>query len=166
MPFYEYQCKSCGHELEAMQKVSDPPMKKCPHCGKSQLQRLMSAPVFRLKGGGWYETDFKGDQDNKRNLADKPESEPSIDDSAKTDAKADAKTDAKAGDSKAGESKPSESKVSDSGSSEGAKSKEKPTEKSAENKPARSAKPSAKRAAPTRSSRAVKKTPVKAKRRR
>ena len=65
MPFYEYQCKSCGHDLEAMQKVSDPPLKKCPHCGKSQLQRLMSAPVFRLKGGGWYETDFKGDKDNQ-----------------------------------------------------------------------------------------------------
>src|SRR5277367_4254443 len=75
MPFYEYQCKSCGHELEAMQKVSDPPLKKCPHCGKSQLQRLMSAPVFRLKGGGWYETDFKGDKDNQRNLADRPEAE-------------------------------------------------------------------------------------------
>ena len=75
MPFYEYQCKNCGHELEAMQKVSDPPLKKCPHCGKSQLQRLMSAPVFRLKGGGWYETDFKGDQDNKRNLADRPDAE-------------------------------------------------------------------------------------------
>jgi putative FmdB family regulatory protein len=73
MPFYEYQCKSCGHDLEAMQKISDPPLKKCPECGKSQLQRLMSAPVFRLKGGGWYETDFKGDQDNKRNLADRPE---------------------------------------------------------------------------------------------
>jgi putative FmdB family regulatory protein len=73
MPFYEYQCKSCGHTLEAMQKVNDSPLKKCPDCGKSQLTRLMSAPVFRLKGGGWYETDFKGDQDNKKNLADRPE---------------------------------------------------------------------------------------------
>ena len=75
MPFYEYQCNSCGHTLEAMQKVSDAPLKKCPHCGKSQLYRLMSAPVFRLKGGGWYETDFKSDQDAKRNLADRPEAE-------------------------------------------------------------------------------------------
>jgi putative FmdB family regulatory protein len=75
MPFYEYQCKSCGHDLEAMQKITDRPLKKCPHCGKSQLQRLMSAPVFRLKGGGWYETDFKGDQDTKRNLADRPEAD-------------------------------------------------------------------------------------------
>src|SRR3984957_15563821 len=75
MPFYEYQCRSCGHDLEAMQKISDPPLKKYPQCGKSQLQRLMSAPVFRLKGGGWYETDFKGDQDNKRNLADRPDAD-------------------------------------------------------------------------------------------
>lgn len=93
MPFYEYQCKSCGHDLEAMQKISDPPLKKCPHCGKSQLQRLMSAPVFRLKGGGWYETDFKGDQDNKRNLADRPESDAAKDgakDTAKDATKADA----------------------------------------------------------------------------
>jgi putative FmdB family regulatory protein len=75
MPFYEYQCDSCGHMLEAMQKVSDPPLKKCPHCGKPQLQRLMSAPIFRLKGGGWYETDFKSEQDSKRNLADRAEAE-------------------------------------------------------------------------------------------
>src|SRR5580693_7856158 len=75
MPFYEYQCKNCGHDLEAMQKISEPPLKKCPHCGKPQLQRLMSAPVFRLKGAGWYETDFKGDKDNQRNLADRPEAD-------------------------------------------------------------------------------------------
>ncbi|HMK85028.1 MAG TPA: zinc ribbon domain-containing protein [Steroidobacteraceae bacterium] len=75
MPFYEYQCASCGHSLEVMQKVSDAPLKKCPHCGKPQLQKLMSAPVFRLKGGGWYETDFKSDQDSKRNLAERPEPE-------------------------------------------------------------------------------------------
>ena len=75
MPFYEYECNNCGHALEAMQKVSDAPLKKCPHCGKSQLQRLMSAPVFRLKGGGWYETDFKSEQDHKRNLADRAEAE-------------------------------------------------------------------------------------------
>jgi putative FmdB family regulatory protein len=73
MPFYEYQCGSCGHHLEAMQKVSDAPLKKCPECGKSQLKRLMSAPVFRLKGSGWYETDFKSEKEDKRNLAERPE---------------------------------------------------------------------------------------------
>ncbi len=95
MPFYEYQCNSCGHALEAMQKVSDPPLKKCPHCGKPQLQKLMSAPVFRLKGGGWYETDFKSDQDNKRNLADRPEDAPK-EDKKEAPAKEAASADAKA----------------------------------------------------------------------
>lgn len=85
MPFYEYQCSSCGHTLEAMQKVTDAPLKKCPHCGKAQLQKLMSAPVFRLKGGGWYETDFKSDQDGKRNLADRPEPEAAKDSKEKTE---------------------------------------------------------------------------------
>src|SRR5277367_6586285 len=102
MPFYEYQCKSCGHTLEAMQKINDAPLKKCPHCGKSQLTRLMSAPVFRLKGGGWYETDFKGDSDNKKNLADRPDADAPKD--AAKDTTKDAGTagaDAKAGESKA-----------------------------------------------------------------
>ena len=48
MPFYEYQCNNCGHTLEAMQKITEAPLKKCPHCGKPQLRKLMSAPVFRL----------------------------------------------------------------------------------------------------------------------
>jgi len=69
MPFYEYQCSSCGHRHEELQKVSDRPLRKCPHCGRNTLKRLMSAPAFRLKGGGWYETDFKGDKDKQRNIA-------------------------------------------------------------------------------------------------
>lgn len=69
MPFYEYQCSSCGHHREELQKVSERPLRKCPHCGRSTLKRLVSAPVFRLKGGGWYETDFKGAEDTKRNIA-------------------------------------------------------------------------------------------------
>jgi putative FmdB family regulatory protein len=80
MPFYEYQCQRCGHHLEAMQKVSDRPLKKCPECGKPTLRRLMSAPVFRLKGGGWYETDFKSDGEGQRNLADKPDPAAATDD--------------------------------------------------------------------------------------
>jgi len=56
-----------------MQKVTDAPLRKCPTCGKSQLKRLISAPVFRLKGSGWYETDFKSDKEDKRNLAERPE---------------------------------------------------------------------------------------------
>jgi putative FmdB family regulatory protein len=89
MPFYEYECPKCGYQDEVLQKISDPPLKKCPSCGKNGLRKLMSAPVFRLKGSGWYETDFKSDQENKRNLAGAEKEE------AKTEAKADAKSDAK-----------------------------------------------------------------------
>ena len=60
MPIYEYRCESCGHELEALQKMSDPVLTDCPACHKPDLQKLVSAAGFRLKGGGWYETDFKG----------------------------------------------------------------------------------------------------------
>ncbi len=67
MPFYEYQCTKCGHEEEVLQKVSDKPLKKCPACGKSAMQKKVSAAAFRLKGSGWYETDFKSG--NKRNVA-------------------------------------------------------------------------------------------------
>jgi putative FmdB family regulatory protein len=94
MPFYEYQCKACGAEVEVLQKITDAPLKKCPECGKSQLAKLVSAPVFRLKGGGWYETDFKTDKDNKRNLVDNDKGEAKAED--KKDAKADAKVEAKA----------------------------------------------------------------------
>lgn len=93
MPFYEYQCRACGHELEALQKVSDPVLKKCPSCGKNQLTKLVSAPVFRLKGGGWYETDFKTDKDNKRNLVETEKAEPKPE--PKVEAKAEAKVEAK-----------------------------------------------------------------------
>ena len=59
MPIYEYRCESCGAELERIQKFSDPALTDCPECGKAALVKLISAAGFRLKGGGWYETDFK-----------------------------------------------------------------------------------------------------------
>ena len=74
MPFYEYHCADCGHHHEELQKVTDKPLRKCPACGKNKLNRLVSAPVFRLKGGGWYETDFKSDKERKRNLAGEKDS--------------------------------------------------------------------------------------------
>ena len=67
MPIYEYRCQSCGHRLEKLQKISDQPLVDCPECNQPELTKLISAAGFRLKGGGWYETDFK--KDNKRNLA-------------------------------------------------------------------------------------------------
>ena len=68
MPIYEYECEACGHTLDALQKLSDAPLKDCPACGKPDLRKRVSAPRFRLKGGGWYETDFK--PGNRRNLAE------------------------------------------------------------------------------------------------
>jgi len=59
MPFYEYECPNCHFRDEVLQKINDKPLKKCPSCGKNGLRKLMSAPVFRLKGSGWYETDFR-----------------------------------------------------------------------------------------------------------
>lgn len=70
MPIYEYKCGQCGHTLDALQKLADDPLKDCPECETPSLKRLISAPAFRLKGGGWYETDFKSDKEKKRNLAD------------------------------------------------------------------------------------------------
>lgn len=97
MPFYEYECSACKFYVEALQKVSDPPMKKCPSCKKATLKKLVSAPVFRLKGGGWYETDFKSDGENKRNLVgeDKDSSSESKSDS-KSDSKPESKSESKA----------------------------------------------------------------------
>jgi putative FmdB family regulatory protein len=69
MPFYEYECSNCRYYVEVLQKISDAPLRKCPSCGKASLKKLISAPVFRLKGSGWYETDFKTDKEHKRNLA-------------------------------------------------------------------------------------------------
>jgi len=73
MPIYEYECQACGHILEAIQKMSDDPRVDCPKCRKPELKKQVSAPAFRLKGGGWYETDFKTGK--KKNIAgDKNES--------------------------------------------------------------------------------------------
>jgi len=67
MPIYEYVCKECGHELEALQKISDAPLLACPACEKDALKKKISAPGFRLSGSGWYETDFKSK--NQKNLS-------------------------------------------------------------------------------------------------
>ena len=121
MPFYEYQCSACGEQTEVMQKISDKPLRKCPECGKNTLVKLISAPVFRLKGSGWYETDFKSENDKKRNLA----GDESSGDPSSTDKSADKGTDKSA-------DKPAE------------KSAQKPADKSVDKPAAKSAKPKAK----------------------
>jgi len=77
VPIYEYQCDGCEHKLEALQKMSDDPLKKCPECGEDSLRKLVSAAAFRLSGSGWYETDFK-DKKEQKNLA-KSDNKPSSD---------------------------------------------------------------------------------------
>jgi putative FmdB family regulatory protein len=103
MPFYEYECQACKFYTEVMQKITDAPLTKCPSCGKRRLKKLVSAPVFRLKGGGWYETDFKSDKEGKRNLlgADKEE------------AKAESKPEPKDAKTESKEAKPAEPKAAD-----------------------------------------------------
>ena len=92
MPIYEYACKNCDHTLDALQKMNEDPLVYCPSCGEPGLKRLISAPRFRLKGKGWYETDFK--KENRRNLSssdaepaksDKAEAKSGKDGSSKSD---------------------------------------------------------------------------------
>ena len=87
MPIYEYRCGACGHEHEALQKVSEPPLTKCPACGKPKLKKLLSAAGFQLKGSGWYATDFKNKTEKKPD-AKKAETKTA---EAKTETKPDAK---------------------------------------------------------------------------
>jgi putative FmdB family regulatory protein len=143
MPFYEYQCSACGEQTEVMQKISDKPLRKCPECGKNTLVKLISAPVFRLKGSGWYETDFKSENDKKRNLA----GDESTGESKSSDQPAD-KTAAKSAD------KPAEKSADKSADKSAEKSADKPATKSAKPKakPVAKAKLAAKSKAPARKS--------------
>jgi putative FmdB family regulatory protein len=93
MPVYEYECQACGKYLEALQKISEPPLTDCPGCGQPQLRKLISAAGFRLKGSGWYETDFKG-KDKKKNLHDAGQGGDKSGGETKSDGKTDAKPDA------------------------------------------------------------------------
>ena len=122
MPIYEYQCTKCKHKMEALQKMSEKPLLDCPACGKPGLSKLISAASFRLKGGGWYETDFK--TGNKKQLA---ESESTTSSSSKLEKSDERKSDSSSskGDGKASagkesaESKSSESKKAHSKDSSG-----------------------------------------------
>jgi putative FmdB family regulatory protein len=139
MPIYEYQCGKCHHHLEALQKMSDKPLRECPECGKHTLKRLLSAPMFRLAGSGWYETDFKSDKESKRNLAGNDEAP----------AAADAGGEKKPSDTKADDTKKTEAAGPPLKTAESSRSKtaaRKPaTKKPATKKPA-AKKPAAKKA--------------------
>ena len=96
MPIYEYRCELCEHKLEKLQRMSDGDLVDCPECEQPALKRLVSAAAFRLKGSGWYETDFK--KDNKRNLA---ESSSTSGSNKSSTGSADKKTDKSSSDSSA-----------------------------------------------------------------
>ena len=100
MPIYEYVCDECGHELEALQKISDAPLRDCPACDRPGLKKMISAPGFRLSGSGWYETDFKSDRQRNLSKSDSAEKESKdkskSDDSAKSSNKTTAKNEAAA----------------------------------------------------------------------
>ena len=97
MPIYEYRCSSCGHELEALQRLADAPLTECPACHAAALVKQVSAAGFQLKGSGWYVTDFRGGASGKSTESG---------DKAKTDAKSDAKSDAKPESGSKGEATP------------------------------------------------------------
>lgn len=88
MPIYEYRCDVCGHQEEFLQKVSEPPIAKCPNCGKKKFRKLLSAAGFQLKGSGWYATDFKG---GGKSAPAKSEAKPD----AKAESKAESKVESK-----------------------------------------------------------------------
>ena len=95
MPIYGYACQECEHSLDALQKIADAPLVDCPSCGSASLKRLLSAPRFRLKGQGWYETDFK--KNNQRNLHGEKDSQkspgkPASDSTSKTKSSTSAKS--------------------------------------------------------------------------
>lgn len=97
MPIYEYECNSCGHRLEAIQKFSDPPLEDCPECGQAAaLRKLISAAAFHLKGSGWYATDFKDKPKAKSDGKDKAgEKAPEAKSETKSDSKAETKSESK-----------------------------------------------------------------------
>jgi len=72
MPIYEYQCGACGYKFEKLRKISDDPLRICPSCGAPKVSKLVSAAAFRLKGSGWYETDFK--TSGRRNVSESEKS--------------------------------------------------------------------------------------------
>ena len=117
MPIYEYACKKCGHTFDVLQKMNDPQLTDCPECGAAELRKLVSAPSFRLKGGGWYETDFKSG--NKRNLAGEPAAKKSGEDAGK-DGKKKSDDAGKSADAKPAVKKPAEGKSAGTGKSAGA----------------------------------------------
>jgi len=129
MPIYEYVCDPCGHHLEALQKISEAPLIYCPECGEATLRKKVSAAAFRLKGTGWYETDFKDSGKEKKKEAGKDKSDRSAGQTSgketgasSGDTTSDSKTETSS-DSKTGNGKSETKPATDSSDSAGGSSK-------------------------------------------
>ena len=114
MPLYEYQCGACGHRLEALQKIADDPLVYCPECNEAELKKLISAAAFRLKGTGWYETDFKTKQDTSKSGKEDSSKD------QKADSKSESSSDNKTGTASTGSSDTSAGSSKKTNSSESA----------------------------------------------
>ena len=110
MPIYEYRCAACGHELEALQKLSEAPLRDCPACHKAELRKRVSAAGFQLKGSGWYVTDF-------RNSGAKPAAKDTAAKPNGGNGSANANADPKPAETKSGDSAPSSTSASSGESS-------------------------------------------------
>lgn len=113
MPIYAYACEACGHQMDKIQKFSDAPLVTCPECQKDTLKKQLTAPSFKLKGTGWYETDFKNNG-KKPEATSKSTSETKSD--TKSAVKPDAKSESKSSDTGGASSNASSSKTSSSAS--------------------------------------------------
>lgn len=120
MPIYEYACGSCEHQFETIQRASEEPLRDCPECGETALKKLLSAPVFRLKGSGWYETDFK--TKDKRNVTDSGDGKEGGGQDANGKDSSTAEAGGKDGNSGKPQAEAAAGKASDGGSSKGASS--------------------------------------------
>ena len=135
MPIYEYRCEKCGHELEAMQKMADAPLSDCPECQEPALKKLISAAGFRLSGGGWYETDFKSDNEQKRNIHGREDAP-----AAKTDGAETSSGSTSSDTAKPAETKPAAKKAATAKPAARSKPAAKPVSRAKPAKPAKAAK--------------------------
>ena len=130
MPIYEYVCDQCGRDLEALQKIAEEPLIYCPECGEAALKKKVSAAAFRLKGTGWYETDFKDSGREKKKESGKDSSDSSEGQKSGKETAAssgDTKSDSKSSsDSKTGPSKSETKPAANSGGSDSAGGSSKP----------------------------------------
>jgi putative FmdB family regulatory protein len=114
MPIYAYRCTNCGHSLDVLRKISDPPLTVCPSCGAPALVKQVTAAGFQLKGSGWYVTDFRGDKKPAKG-ADAEGGEKAATKAGEGGAEGASNADAKQADAKNGDAKKSDAKQGEAG---------------------------------------------------